>query len=565
MKKMIGLLMTVLLVISMVVIAEEQNTITSSGSSQDRDVQLSECVHKLVDEEGIDGSTAKTRCVEIIEGIVPSQVTEVTVVPTQVSPTPNEEENEDEESIRDACIKKLMESEGMIRAAAKARCMPPSVALIRDDAQDRLENAIQDCMKDLVDKEGIDRAAAKARCTKKLRGIVVQPVVQEIRDDQQEKCVERLREKGIEEAIATDKCRVLPHAFAIGQYSGDDLIERCVKKYLELKPEATEDMAKAECKVPPKVIAIGQIDQEDQINYCIKKMIDVSGFSDDDATKRCKEKLEIIKSIKPQIRQIEEEVRGRIEANKEEIKTLRESLRERQREVSDLKAEVREACKEDSSDALCQEKQQEVLSRAKEQTKASIENMIAELDKIKDNALGSESLSEEDALLVAAHIDERIAILQEISGSIDAITTKEELKELTDDLREGWAKAKRTAQVEIVRLSVVKVGNVGARAKQVEEQLSKTLLELEEESIDTTEVAGMLGDFNLKLQDALLTNEQAQDAFAEAASAIGTDGFQQQMERVNELRQAAKTAMQEALELLKEIMRATKELQGQTI
>ena len=205
------------------------------------------------------------------------------------------------------------------------------------------------------------------------------------------------------------------------------------------------------------------------------------------------------------------------------------------------------------------------MSRAKEQTKASIENMIAELDKIKDNALGSESLSEEDALLVAAHIDERIAILQEISGSIDAITTKEELKELTDDLREGWAKAKRTAQVEIVRLSVVKVGNVGARAKQVEEQLSKTLLELEEEGIDTTEVAGMLGDFNLKLQDALLTNEQAQDAFAEAASAIGTDGFQQQMERVNELRQAAKTAMQEALELLKEIMRATKELQGQTI
>ncbi|HIH48121.1 TPA: hypothetical protein HA296_00795 [Candidatus Woesearchaeota archaeon] len=119
--------------------------------------------------------------------------------------------------------------------------------------------------------------------------------------------------------------------------------------------------------------------------------------------------------------------------------------------------------------------------------------------------------------------------------------------------------------MEIVRLSVVKVGNVGARAKQVEEQLSKTLLELEEEGIDTTEVAGMLGDFNLKLQDALLTNEQAQDAFAEAASAIGTDGFQQQMERVNELRQAAKTAMQEALELLKEIMRATKELQGQTI
>lgn len=247
-------------------------------------------------------------------------------------------------------------------------------------------------------------------------------------------------------------------------------------------------------------------------------------------------------------REVSEQRRERALQAIEQAQQLRSQARDRMGKADDEFDQARErlrACENDSNE--CDALAEEVFEHAKQVLLAAIDRIDAQLTMIAERAAQNDDLSEEQAQAIIEDVEAAQQELTSIRSAVEQATTKQELFDARDDLRELWNEAHSRAKHHIARLVHAGTGEVIVRADQLEKRLDAILETLANAGTDTEQVDAKVSEFSSLIADAYEAHAAARDAYNDA---IAND---EPIAEAKQLEQQAHQLLREAHAVLVEI------------
>lgn len=223
-------------------------------------------------------------------------------------------------------------------------------------------------------------------------------------------------------------------------------------------------------------------------------------------------------------------------------------------DASKLKDVLKE-CEKSETDE-CKAKVSKHKSAAKRFLLHTTDVIIAQLEKIESRINQNEDLTDEEASELLARLAEHADVIREARAAVEELTedsTREEIKEAAQTVRDAWAKIKPDVKAKVEKVISSRIGGIIVRSKHLETKLYKTLDRMESKGFDTSRVEALVDEFNAHLDDAA-------EAYRQSQEALEGDNVRE----AHNLRKEADAALRKAHNVLKDIHKAIKSV-GETV
>lgn len=199
----------------------------------------------------------------------------------------------------------------------------------------------------------------------------------------------------------------------------------------------------------------------------------------------------------------------------------------------------------------------ETFQRAKDFLLRADEAMIGHIEVVKARVDSSEVLSEEDKQDILDELDGYITWLEDKQPEIEAATTKEELVDIAQAVRDKWLEIRGSVKKIAGLMLSAKIDRILERGENVSARVDARIQELKEKGVDTSELEALLDDFNEKLDLAKEKNEAAKEKFREIEDIKDAD---QLLREGHEFIKEANSYLREAYSDLRDIVREMRSL-----
>ncbi len=165
-------------------------------------------------------------------------------------------------------------------------------------------------------------------------------------------------------------------------------------------------------------------------------------------------------------------------------------------------------------------------SKSIEDAKAYLLNVIEaiteKLNKLKERIGGSKDISENKTTELLTEIDNRIAKLAELKTKVNVASTKEELKNLTKEVKAGWRHLEHVIKVHGWRVALEHFGGILKQTYHLDNKLNRWLTFAEKKNVTIADKDARVADFGSKMADAKKHYEMAIDEFKKLKDLVQT-------------------------------------------
>lgn len=269
------------------------------------------------------------------------------------------------------------------------------------------------------------------------------------------------------------------------------------------------------------------------------------------------ERKEMMQEGKERMKEAREnfrEARDRYNETKEQFKEARDALKESQEQA-------RKACRINNSSEDCKQFRDEITAQSKEFLVSSADRILNMLEQIKEKVTAADAIDTERQATIIADLDESIANVEAAKAKAEALdedSTKEEYKEVAEELREAWKDAKKHSKLGLGRLNETKIDAILSRFALVQVKIASTIDQLAAAGYDTVALEINSQKLSEEVASAQANFEKAKELYDQAVSADEVDTL---VGQANEYIQAAHQDLREAHSILKEILDEIKEAQ----
>lgn len=246
---------------------------------------------------------------------------------------------------------------------------------------------------------------------------------------------------------------------------------------------------------------------------------------------------------------------------KQKFNELNQRYQERFGEFLEYKNRFRECQLNNITDSVyCKNLENQTLEHAREVVIASAERIIQHLEQIKAKVDSSEFIDESTANKTIEQIDSIIDDLKDEITQAENADTKEELKEIAQDVQDIWTNyVQGRDKVYGLALLNARIGNVIERSENLQVRLNNTLNELENDNITISGLQTKIDAFDDKIEDAKDNYNKAdqylEDAFDELSkSSINQTKISEYVKNARTYITTAENDLKEANTILKEIV-----------
>ena len=251
-----------------------------------------------------------------------------------------------------------------------------------------------------------------------------------------------------------------------------------------------------------------------------------------------------------------EAARLRLDQAKEKYNQARERLQDAKADFNQTREQL-QACLENETDG-CEQLREEIRTHSQSFLSETLDLIENQLQKVRSSAEESESLTEEEAAETLAELDGKLAEVNRLREQVAAITgdtTKEEIQNLTQQIRNMWnEETKLSLQHAAGFVQLNKMGGIYVKVRHLERRLQNVLEKMAEQEKDTTELEGLAEEFSAKLDEVESHYELARNRFREASMLRGANR-NAAITEANSHMNEAKTALKEAHQTLRDIVR----------
>jgi hypothetical protein len=237
------------------------------------------------------------------------------------------------------------------------------------------------------------------------------------------------------------------------------------------------------------------------------------------------------------------------------LKNIKSNFIEARKDFIDSRKELMEArqarlnCEEN-----CDEKIQEYRNKFKESMLFRVDIILKHLEKLKLRIEMSESLTEEEVNNLLDVINNKINEMEELKVRLQDAETKEEIIEISKEIRDNWKKFKYNSKIFAAKVVNANLGNIILRSKLIEAKLSRVLERMESDGKDISEVEILIDELHEYLANAEESYKLAHEKL---------DELRENDEKVSGVKDYIKESrdyLKKAKETLKEIIAKIKEL-----
>lgn len=253
----------------------------------------------------------------------------------------------------------------------------------------------------------------------------------------------------------------------------------------------------------------------------------------------------------------------RINAARERATQAREDYAKKRGELKEAKDDYESARREFLAAKVAYGRAKNAQNKDAAVTKAKIfltrtvNRILNHLEVMKIRIDGAEALSDEEKARITGKIDEQIAFYQEKKAAIEATTTAEELRSISQELKAKWKETKRGLRRALGHFFNARISAMITKADRISERVHAKVDELRAEGKDTAKLETWLADFDAKVASAKEKFELAKQKAAEA------DTTEEKEQLIEDAKQSAKEGQQYLREAHKALVEIINELKGQ--
>ncbi|MCK5176616.1 MAG: hypothetical protein KAQ92_02735 [Candidatus Aenigmarchaeota archaeon] len=207
-----------------------------------------------------------------------------------------------------------------------------------------------------------------------------------------------------------------------------------------------------------------------------------------------------------------------------------------------------------SNSTECEEARENIQKHAVEVVIKSAERLITHLNKIKYQIQNAEEMNETRAEEIIANIDSAIEELEAAKKQAEEATTKEEVKEVAQTIRDIWAKTKHAELIHRARLIHAKTWGLIKRATHLEEIMDRSVSAMNEAGIEVDAINEKIDKYSELMVNIEENYKQAEQLIKEAHQ-IRTDN----LNLTEEQKEEVKTKMTEAQSIVKSVHKQLRE------
>lgn len=178
----------------------------------------------------------------------------------------------------------------------------------------------------------------------------------------------------------------------------------------------------------------------------------------------------------------------------------------------------------------------------------TVTRMTDHLELVKSKVEEMKVLSDAERANTTADIDSDIAALSALQAKLSGITTKEQLRNVSNEIKDAWHNSRRGIARAVGRIEQAKTEDVAERAENVSAKIEARIDALKAKGIDTTALSALLSQYDSQISLAKQSLALAKEKFSAGAYEEGQAAVK-----------SATGYLKEANKILKEIARAAKE------
>lgn len=193
---------------------------------------------------------------------------------------------------------------------------------------------------------------------------------------------------------------------------------------------------------------------------------------------------------------------------------LEDDVEETKRAFENAKAAYKACEGDDSPD--CESVRTDAIQKAKDHLLKHADLQKTVLDKFKNRVEGSEVIDGDRAEAILDEIEDKKADLEVLKESVQAAETKEELKDIAEELYGNWKQWREMLRVREVQMSYAITAGVLQQAEQLELKLERILAKLADLDVDTTGLEEQIDTFHAEVAAARADYEASQEKLKQA-------------------------------------------------
>jgi len=291
----------------------------------------------------------------------------------------------------------------------------------------------------------------------------------------------------------------------------------------------------------------------------------VENFSEfeEQTRERIQERTENFSELK---NQIIERVQERREFTKEQVLQAREKYQDAKEKYEQAKERYQEAkqniirtrtvlskCRDGETEE-CVQAENQIKVHSKQFLEDTADRILNMLKQLRAKIEANEDLSEEEAAQMLADLDAKIAAIEEARESAENLkenSTKEDIKEAAQTIKNTWQDTKGIAKRNAGRLVNDKIGGIVVQIEQVRDKLDRIIERLQEQGYDIQGLEAIYADFEDELGKARENYEKAKEIYNQD---IEPNLVDEQMKQAYEYMRQAKQHIQNAHQMLRNLV-----------
>src|SRR3989338_5154560 len=253
---------------------------------------------------------------------------------------------------------------------------------------------------------------------------------------------------------------------------------------------------------------------------------------------------------------------------KERIESRKNLLHESRKDFLDLKKDLK-SCRGKDNDK-CDQLRIDVQLKSKEYMLGAAMRIIETLELAKEK-LEETNINAEVKTGLLSRLETDIKAMNDVKIKIQGINesepSKEQVKDVAEDLKSEWKRSQRTLLVINYVLVDLKANNILEKSEKLKERLNKIIESLESKGELTAEIKLKVDELNIHLNKAKEKREEALKIFAEVPVVHDTEDQEvwKNTKEGHKLHKEAREELRKAHKLLIEIVRLIKGTDNLTV
>lgn len=193
-----------------------------------------------------------------------------------------------------------------------------------------------------------------------------------------------------------------------------------------------------------------------------------------------------------------------------------------------------------------------MLERGKSYLLKIVDNRIRHLELVRSKVEAMAVLSDAEKAKITSELNIEIDLLAALKPEINAVTTKQGLKDVSEKIKAEWKNSRRGIERAAGWILAAREDRLAESAKNVSALLKTKIEALNASGKDTSELERILADFDAKIASANEDIAAAREKFKAAGNATTADEKERLIKEGKELLESAHKKIKDAHDSLKE-------------